>query len=85
MLSQKPTSLSLGSALAQPKLADVVFNMTQDKMHYHSTLAALGAGYDILLEKPMTTSLLESVHLVQEAERLERLLVFSCAALYPLL
>lgn len=58
--------------IAQPKMADVVFNMTQDDMHYESALAALEAGYDMLLEKPMTNTLAETVHLVQTAERLGR-------------
>ena len=56
----------------QPKMADVVFNTTQDGMHYASTLAALEAGYDVLLEKPMTNTLEETVHLVQTAEKLGR-------------
>ncbi len=60
--------------LAQGQMADVLFNMTQDQMHYPSTLAALEAGYDVLLEKPMTTRLAETVHLVQTAERLGRML-----------
>ncbi len=58
--------------IAQPKMADVVLNMTQDGMHYKSALAALEAGYDMLLEKPMTNTLAETVHLVQTAERLGR-------------
>ncbi|VAW37510.1 Oxidoreductase family protein [hydrothermal vent metagenome] len=58
--------------IVQPKMADVVLNMTQDGMHYKSALAALEAGYDMLLEKPMTNTLAETVHLVQTAERLGR-------------
>ena len=34
--------------LAQPEMADVVFNMTQDQMHYASAKAALEAGYSAL-------------------------------------
>jgi predicted dehydrogenase len=60
--------------LAAGRLADVFFNMTPDRSHYASTLAALEAGYDVLLEKPMTTRLADTVHLVQTAERLGRLL-----------
>lgn len=60
--------------LAQGQMADVLFNTTQDQMHYPSTLAALEAGYDVLLEKPMTTRLAETVHLVQTAERLGRMM-----------
>ena len=54
--------------LEQPQRADAVFNMTQDQMHYASTVAALEAGYHVLLEKPMTTRLSETMHLVQLAE-----------------
>ena len=61
-------------ALARPQLANTVFNMTQDQTHYASSLAALGAGYDMLLEKPMTNTLADTMHLVQEAERQGRLL-----------
>ena len=61
-------------ALAQSQMADVVFNMTQDQMHYASAKAALAAGYDMLLEKPMTNTLAETVDLVQTAEKNGRLL-----------
>jgi predicted dehydrogenase len=60
--------------LERPQMATAVFNMTQDQMHYASTLAALAAGYDVLLEKPITNTLAETVHLVQTAERNGRLL-----------
>lgn len=60
--------------LEQGQEADALFNMTQDQMHYESTLAALDAGYDVLLEKPMTTRLEHAVHLVQVAEQKGRLL-----------
>lgn len=53
---------------ALPKMADAVFNCTQDQMHYSSGMAALQAGYDMLLEKPMTNTLAETVELVQTAE-----------------
>lgn len=60
--------------LARQQMADVVFNMTQDQMHYSSALAALEVGYDMLLEKPMTNTLAETMHLVQVAEQNGRLL-----------
>lgn len=56
------------------KQADVLINCTQDRMHYESTMAALDAGYDILLEKPMSPVLYENVRLVQAAEDKGRLL-----------
>ena len=60
--------------MERPQMAQTLFNMTQDNMHYASTVAALEAGYDMLLEKPMTPSLAESVHLVRLAERHGRFL-----------
>lgn len=60
--------------IAAGKIANACFNMTQDQMHLASTLAALDAGYDVLLEKPMAARLADSVALVQAAERHGRLL-----------
>src|SRR5690349_946751 len=54
--------------LAQGKMADVLINCTMDRDHTMSTTAALEAGYDILLEKPMSPILHENVRLVQLAE-----------------
>jgi len=55
-------------AIKLGKIADVVINCTMDRMHMDSTLAALDAGYDVLLEKPMSPVLHENVRLVQVAE-----------------
>lgn len=60
--------------IAEGRIADTLFNMTMDQTHYPSTIAALEAGYDVLLEKPMATRLEHNVHLVQTAERTGRLL-----------
>ena len=60
--------------LARPKLADAAVICTQDRMHVEPTLAALRAGYDVLLEKPMATSAADCLLLVNEAERLGRTL-----------
>lgn len=40
--------------LAQPEVADAVMVCTQDQMHYEPAMAALQAGYHVLLEKPMS-------------------------------
>lgn len=72
-----PADMQFGSwedLLAKGKLADVAFNMTQDGMHYVSTKAALQADYDLLLEKPITNRLDETVELVKLAEEKGRLL-----------
>ena len=60
--------------IARGQIADVLFNMTMDQDHYASTVAALEAGYDVLLEKPMAHTLEYNVALVQTAERTGRLL-----------
>ena len=60
--------------IAKGQIADVLFNMTMDQDHYASTVAALQAGYDVLLEKPMAHTLEYNVALVQTAERTGRLL-----------
>jgi predicted dehydrogenase len=50
------------------------FNCTMDRTHYESTMALLDAGYDVLLEKPMSPLLHENIKLVQKAEETGRLL-----------
>lgn len=42
---------------------DGVIIATQDDMHYHPTKAALDLGYDVLLEKPMSNDLQETLAL----------------------
>lgn len=58
----------------QERMADCVFNCTQDQMHYSSGVAALEAGYDMLLEKPICNTLYETVYMVQKAEALGRVM-----------
>lgn len=65
---------SWNELLAMQKQADAVVICTQDQMHVEPTLAALRAGYDVLLEKPMATSAADCLALVTEAERLGRTL-----------
>lgn len=55
-----------------PRLADAVLIATPDDQHLAPALAALEAGYDVLLEKPMAQSAAECVALVEAAERLRR-------------
>jgi predicted dehydrogenase len=62
-------------ALQAGKIADAVINATQDEAHHTSTIAALIAGYDLLLEKPMATTLNESVHIAQTAQQTGRILM----------
>jgi len=60
--------------LSRPRLADAVIIATQDNQHVAPALAALEAGYDVLLEKPMATTLEDCTALVRAAERSGRLL-----------
>ena len=54
--------------------ADVVINCTQDQMHAESSIPALQAGYDMLLEKPIAHSLEAAISIIQAAEEENRYL-----------
>ncbi len=45
------------SMLSQPKLADILLNTTMDRDHVDSAIEGMRAGYHMLLEKPMATTL----------------------------
>ncbi|MDY6866944.1 MAG: Gfo/Idh/MocA family oxidoreductase [Chloroflexota bacterium] len=62
-------------ALKGKKIADVIVNATQDYMHHDSALAALDAGYDMLLEKPIAPTLQETLDIVRKAEESGQLLM----------
>ncbi len=68
--------------LARPRLADAVLNALPCRMHYDSTLASLEAGYSTFLEKPMALSPGQSVHLVNTAGRLGKVLLVSLQCRY---
>ena len=61
-------------ALEGDQLADVVINCTQDQMHAESSIAALQAGYDLLLEKPIAHTLEDTISIVLAAEENKRYL-----------
>ena len=54
--------------LNKPRLGQAALICTQDQLHTEPTIAALEAGYDILLEKPMAPYLAECQQLVTAAE-----------------
>lgn len=60
--------------VAAGRLADVAINATRDEHHLDSTLALLDAGYDVLLEKPMASTLSGCVALVRAAREHGRIL-----------
>lgn len=55
--------------LARGRLADGAIITTQDQMHVAPAVAAMEAGYSVLLEKPMAHTLAGCIELVQTAER----------------
>ncbi len=60
--------------IQEPQLAQALLNTTMDRMHVESTTAALRAGYDVLLEKPMAVTAEDCLRLVKTAEREGQLL-----------
>lgn len=60
--------------LAKGQLGQAAIVTTQDQMHVEPAVAAMAAGYDVLLEKPMAHTLEGCVQLVQSAERTGRVL-----------
>jgi len=62
-------------ALKAGKIADAVLNATQDDLHHDSAIAAMKAGYDMLLEKPIAPTLSETSHIIQTAEETGRMLM----------
>jgi predicted dehydrogenase len=57
------------SLLAKPKLADAVLNTTMDALHAPSAIAAINAGYHMMLEKPMATNLADCIAIDAAARR----------------
>lgn len=58
--------------LSVPRLADAVLITTPDRLHVSPALAALRAGYDILLEKPIAPDAGGVLRLAEEARALGR-------------
>ena len=61
--------------LEQPPLAEAVVLATQDRDHVEPALALLEHGYDLLLEKPMGTTVEECRRIQQASRRHNQLLV----------
>ncbi len=60
---------SLEEFLAAPRFADIVFICTLDPTHYEICTAVSEAGYDVLLEKPIATTLQDCLALVAAERR----------------
>ncbi|MFP4395535.1 MAG: Gfo/Idh/MocA family protein, partial [Anaerolineales bacterium] len=56
------------------KLADAALICTPDQLHVAPAMAAMALGYEVLLEKPMATSLADCLTLTRAAEAQGRLL-----------
>ena len=59
---------------SRPKFADAVVIATPDVVHYQPAIQALDLHYDVLLEKPMATTLADNVDLVRKWEESGRVL-----------
>ena len=57
----------LNGFLAKKPECDIVINCTMDEAHYETTMALLKAGYNVLLEKPITAVPAELAALGKEA------------------
>ena len=67
--------------MAQPRLSDVAIIGTQDALHFRETEALLEKGYDLILEKPVATSLEQLRQLLRLARRYPRQMVAVCHVL----
>lgn len=63
---------SVDEWLAADRIGDAAIIATPDDQHFEPTVAALEAGYHVLLEKPMAQSVEECAALVATAARVER-------------
>ena len=64
--------------MEQPRLADVAIVGTQDALHYRETVALLEKGYDIILEKPISTKMDELLDLRRRAAAYPNQMVAVC-------
>ena len=55
--------------LSLPKCADIAMICTQDQMHFEPAMEAISKKYDILLEKPMSTTAKECFEISRAAEK----------------
>ena len=68
---------SANSLLSQPKLADVMIVATQDAMHREHAIRSMELGYDLLLEKPISTNPQEVREIKAVADRLGRRVILA--------
>jgi len=68
-LTDRQTFDCLDAFLAADVTCDVVINGTMDQMHYQTTIPLLEKGYNVLLEKPVTASAEELLHIERLAKQ----------------
>ncbi len=66
-LSDDKVFNSLDDFLALGIKADLVINATMDQMHYQTAIKVIEAGYDMLLEKPITNDLEKLLEIERKA------------------
>ncbi len=79
-LSPEQSFATSDDLLAAPKLCDLVVVSLMDQDHVKATVLALRKGYDVLLEKPMATSL-EDCELIEQVQRETGKVVIVCHVL----
>jgi len=67
--------------LSQERLADVAIVSTQDKLHKDEVLKLLEKGYDIILEKPISTNLDEVMEIYKYSQQYPKQAVVVCHVL----
>ena len=76
-IPQDKSFTSWEKLLELDKIAEIAIIATQDQMHAEPAIQALEKGYDVLLEKPMATSVDKCKKLVEVSEKTGKLL-FVC-------
>ena len=71
-IPQENTFCSVDELIKGPKIADTVINGTMENFHVSTTLPLLKSGYDVLLEKPITSSKEELLSLLKVAKETGR-------------
>ena len=54
---------------------DIIIVATQDRQHFHPTIAALDAGYHVLVEKPLSPDFDECIRMAKKAKESNKLLM----------
>jgi predicted dehydrogenase len=72
-LSEEQCFADWRELLAQPKLADAVLICTLDKVHFAPVIAALQAGYHVLVEKPLSPNPDECLQMGAAAEKAKKI------------